>query len=87
MIRQWVKDVLEYDIPVYIHSFASAPTGIRDLSKDAARHEAIRIAFNRGLMAKNFLEQSGINHNRLFLKAVGPDQSPMEDSLTITTRR
>ncbi|MBL4893779.1 MAG: hypothetical protein JKY59_02750 [Emcibacter sp.] len=87
MIRQWVRQVTRYDIPVYIHSFASSPTGIRNMSKQAAHHEAVRIAFNRGLVAKNFLEQNGIRQNRLILKAVGPNPANTDDAITLTTRR
>ena len=87
MIRQWVRQVTQYDIPVYIHSFASSPTGIRNMSKQAAHHEAVRIAFNRGLVAKNFLEQSGISQNRLILKAIGPEAANNDDAITLTTRR
>ncbi|MBL4801864.1 MAG: hypothetical protein JKY45_08210 [Emcibacter sp.] len=87
MIRQWATQITKHNIPVYIHSFASSPTGIRNMSIDTAHHEAIRIAFNRGLLTKNFLEQSGINPDRLIIKAIGPGLSSIEDSITITTRR
>ncbi|HEC00822.1 MAG TPA: hypothetical protein ENI91_03940 [Sphingomonadales bacterium] len=87
MIRQWAEKVAKFNIPVYIHSYASAPTGIRNLTPEAARHEAVRIAFNRGLMAKNFLEQSGISHNRLILKSIGPQDSDESDSITITSHQ
>lgn len=87
MIRQWAKKVAKFNIQVYIHSYATAPTGIRNLTPETARHEAIRIAFNRGLMAKNFLEQNGISQNRLILKSIGPQQGHENDSITITSRR
>jgi len=87
IIRKWAGQIAKYNIPVFIHSFASAPTGIRDLTRDAARHEAIRLAFNRGLLAKNLLEQSGIDGKRLILTASAPDLTGLNDRITITTRR
>lgn len=86
VIQEWASQITKYDIPVYIHSFASAPTGIRNLTADTARHEAIRIAFNRGLLAKNLLEQSGVHKKRLILKSSAPDLSGLNDRITITTR-
>lgn len=87
MIKLWTRQVIKYNIPVFIHSSASAPTGIRDITTEAAHHEAIRIAFNRGLITKSFLKQSGIDENRLVLKAIGPDQSEIHDSIIITTQK
>lgn len=86
-IGHWARKVLSYDIPVYIHSFASTPTGIRNMSSDVAQHESLRIAFNRGLLVKQHLEQSGIPQQRLILKAIAPDAAHFDDGIIITTRR
>lgn len=93
LIQSWADKILstskslKYDIPIFIHSSAGFPTGIRDLTPDTAQHEAIRVAFNRGLLAQNLLEQTGIKKNRLILKAQAKTPSPHSDSLTITIRQ
>ena len=86
IILLWARKILNYDVPVFITSYASAPTGIRDLTKDIAHHEAIRLAFNRGLLTKNLLEQSGISKKRLILKALGQDPLQIEDTIILTIR-
>lgn len=86
-VEKWVRKIKKYDIPVYIYSFSTAPTGVRDQSPTMAHHEAVRIAFNRGLITKNLLEQNGIHKQRLVLKAMGPDDFLYEDRITLTTQR
>ncbi|PHZ86197.1 hypothetical protein [Paremcibacter congregatus] len=86
-IEQWAQQIKKYDIPVYIHSFSTLPTGVRDQTANDAHQEAVRIAFNRGLITKNLLEQMGIHKQRLILKAMGPDNVAYEDRITLTTRR
>ncbi len=91
MIRIWARKTIKYDIPVYIHSHATLPTGIRNLTEDAARHEALRTAFNRGIIARDFLENSGIPKKRLILKTNIATKSRInpqgKDSVTLTLRR
>jgi len=72
MISQWAEKIVKYNIPVYIHSSASPPSGIRNMSEDIARHEAIRLAFNRALIAKTLLESNGISENRLMVNIRDP---------------
>ncbi len=86
MIHHWTRQVMKNNTPIFIHSFASAPTDIRNLTDEAGQHEAIRIAFNRGLIAKSFLKQCGINEKRLILKAIESNPSKIDNSITITTR-
>jgi len=87
VIRAWAEKLKKSHIPINIYSYALLPTGIRDLTADRAKHQAVRIAFNRGMAAKNILEQSGIQADRIFLKAGGPDQSTDSGYMTITIRR
>ncbi len=91
MIGIWVSQIIKHDVPVYIHSHATLPTGIRNLTEDAARHEALRTAFNRGIIARNFLENSGIPKKRLILKtniAMKSRINPQgKDSVILTLRR
>lgn len=95
MILRWTQKVKKYNTPIFVNSYASEPTGLRDLTQGTARHEALRIAINRGLRAKNFLENCGIDQSRLILRAPGPEQpnpeantsSKINDGITITTRR
>ncbi len=91
MIRKWARKTAKYNIPVYIHSYAILPTGIRNLTEEAARHEALRTAFNRGIIVKNLLRQGGIADKRLIMKArtvtrfrINPG---FKDSITLTIRR
>lgn len=84
-MQVWARQVRENKVPIFIYSYASTPTGIRNMTKAAARHEAVRVAFNRGLIAKSYLVQCGINENRLILSATNSAPSKIDDSITITT--
>lgn len=87
LIHQWADRMSKYDVPIYINSVASLPTGIRDMTDDKARHGAVRIAYNRGVMARQFLIHCGIDPERLTLHAIPAAPSTLNDSITITARK
>jgi len=91
MIEAWAKQIKNSTIPIYIYSLSTAPRGLRNLTQDAATHEAKRTAFNRGLLIKSLLLSHDIAQDQLIIKTNRPESvqinKPFRDIVIITTRR
>ncbi|MCF8473744.1 MAG: hypothetical protein K9G26_03525 [Emcibacter sp.] len=87
IIHNWTKQVIKYNIPIYIHSFASLPSAIMNLSEDIARHDAVHVAFNRGVIIKNIILQQGIKDDHVIITASAQCHSINCNTVIITTRR
>lgn len=88
-VRKWAAGLGNYPVRVHIYSYASLPTGLRDQKADTRHHFAVRKAFNRGLAARNILEQEGVASKNIILHAIGPAATAAggsEDQVHITVR-
>ncbi len=86
ILVRWLERVGKSDIPIHVYSYATPPTGRRDMTATSSRHMAIRKAFNRAIEAKNALEANGISEKLIALHAIGPDGENRSDRLRITLR-
>ncbi|WP_321393184.1 hypothetical protein [Emcibacter sp.] len=87
LLKQWAEQIKKYSFPIHIYSYAATPESLRDMTENRAKHEAVRVAFNRGLIARALLEQTGIASNRIRLHAIGSGTLHSSENLKITIRQ
>ena len=87
LLRQWADQIRQYNFPVHIYSYAATPQHLRDMTENRAKHESVRVAFNRSLIVRSLLEQAGIAGQRIQLHAVGSGKLHSGEELKITIRR
>ncbi|WP_417317350.1 hypothetical protein [Emcibacter sp.] len=85
-LKEWADQIRKYSFPIHIYSYAATPEHLRDMNEARAKHESVRVAFNRGLLARALLEQAGIDSQRIRLHAIGSGKLHSDENLEITIR-
>jgi hypothetical protein len=78
-IKNWLKKVENHNSAIHLYSYSSLSKSKKNTPDGAAR-----LAFNRAIIIQNFIEQQGIDKNRMATHLIGRNSVLRNDQIEIT---